>query len=134
MPTFTAITTLTGKTPTEVLRRLVPDVHIMEETPVRYAVPGGRPKFARMLMAMGSVELSKLKAELEVVEVSCHFTGRTYTFNQAELGALIYGARSEEERLGIVGRPPSVHVIDPDEPVVVVPGDGGGVGDDEPLN
>lgn len=94
-----------GLDPEAILRRLLPDIEILERKPVRFAVPGGRPYFARMLMAMGSQELIRLKAELQEVETTCHFTGRHFVFDQEQLGALIYGAKQEEERLGICGRP-----------------------------
>lgn len=95
-----------GGTPEGLLERLFDDVEIMASYEPEFFVPGGREKFARLLITLGSKELTALKADNEVVEVRCHFTGNVYTFNQEELSALIYGAKGDEARLAAGGAQP----------------------------
>ena len=69
------------------------DFEILEEKETCFSCPCERTRYARSLLTLGKEELTKLKEEEGEITLECHFCATTYHFNQAELGALIYGAR-----------------------------------------
>ena len=70
------------------------DFEILEETETAFSCPCERTRYARSLLTLGKEELTKLKEEEGEITLECHFCAATYHFNQAELSALVSGARS----------------------------------------
>jgi molecular chaperone Hsp33 len=76
-----------------ILERLCDDAEIVAQTPISYHCPCTREEFARRLCMLGEEELKDLTKELETVDAECHFCRTTYSFDQEQMNALIYGAR-----------------------------------------
>ncbi|MCA9545589.1 MAG: Hsp33 family molecular chaperone HslO [Myxococcales bacterium] len=87
-----------GGTPDALVELLFDDADVLQRYPATFHVPASRERYARILVGLGSAELTKMKEEHEVLEIRDHFSGEVYTFNQEELGALIYGAKLNEAR------------------------------------
>lgn len=81
--------------PLEMLLELLfmDDFEILEESTICFKCPCERPKFARTLLTLGKDELTQIREEDGEMNISCHFCGEDYHFNDEEIGALIYGAR-----------------------------------------
>ena len=88
-----------GGTAEELIRMFDPHAEIKHRQPVTFHCPCNRERYARALITLGVAELESMRAELAVVEAKCHFCGTTYTFNQEEMGALIYGATLDADKL-----------------------------------
>jgi molecular chaperone Hsp33 len=88
-----------GGTAEELVRRFDPDADIKIRYPVEYFCPCERERYARALITLGVDELTQMRDEMEVVEAECHFCGTRYQFNQEEMGALIYGATLDADKL-----------------------------------
>jgi molecular chaperone Hsp33 len=86
---------LNAVNPLEMLLELLfmDDYEILEESTICFKCPCERPKFARTLLTLGKAELTQIREEDGEMNISCHFCGDDYHFNDEELGALIYGAR-----------------------------------------
>lgn len=81
------------------IQQVDPDADIKLRYPVTYFCPCHRERYARALITLGVEELTSMRDELEVVEAECHFCGARYQFNQEEMGALIYGATLDADKL-----------------------------------
>lgn len=79
------------------LARLLDDVEVLERNPALFRCDCERPRFARILVSLGSEELARLRDEQEITELTCHFCNTTYTFDHEEMGALLLGARMTEQ-------------------------------------
>ena len=86
---------LNSKTPLEDLLELLfmEDYEILEESTISFKCPCERTKFARTLLTLGKAELTEIREQDGEMNLSCHFCGEQYHFNDEEIGALIYGAR-----------------------------------------
>lgn len=69
------------------------DYEILEVSETRFACPCERPRYARSLISLGKEELTKLRDEEGDITLECHFCASEYSFNNAELSALISGAK-----------------------------------------
>ncbi len=85
--------------PKEILEAILGDFEVVAEYPVSFRCPCERARYARILLTLGPEELERLREEDEVTELECHFCRETYTFDREEMGALIYGAKRELEKL-----------------------------------
>lgn len=85
------ITTLLdgGASPEDVLRRVLPDVQIMEKTDVRFACQCSEERVEAMLISLGREELQGILDEDGVAEIVCHFCNETYRFEGEHLQRLI---------------------------------------------
>ncbi len=86
---------LNSERPLEMLLELLfmDDYEILEESDITFKCPCERPKFARTLLTLGKTELRKIREEDGEMNIACHFCGDQFHFNDAEIGALISGAR-----------------------------------------
>lgn len=86
---------LNNERPLEILLELLfmEDYEILEEREMTFKCPCERPKFARTLLTLGKSELRKIREEDGEINITCHFCGDHYHFNDEEIGALILGAR-----------------------------------------
>lgn len=86
---------LNEENPLELLLELLfmDDYEILEESPICFKCPCLRTKFARTLLTLGKAELTQIREEDGEMNISCHFCGEQYHFNDEEIGALIVGAR-----------------------------------------
>ncbi|HEX3015141.1 MAG TPA: Hsp33 family molecular chaperone HslO [Desulfobacteria bacterium] len=62
---------------------------IHEQRPVRFACHCSKDRLERILISMGCEELEDMLETQGYVELTCHFCNERYTFNRAELEALI---------------------------------------------
>ena len=87
---------LNNEQPLEMLLELLfmDDYEILEESEMTFNCPCERPKFARTLLTLGKSELTQIRQEDGEINITCHFCGDQYHFNDEELGALIVGARN----------------------------------------
>lgn len=83
----------------QLIHRFDPAAEIKLRAPVAFHCPCHRERYARALITLGVDELTAMRDELEVVETECHFCGATYQFNRDEMGALIYGATLDADKL-----------------------------------
>lgn len=88
-----------GGTADALIRMFDPQAEIKHRQPATFHCPCHRERYARALITLGVTELESMRAEMAVVEAKCHFCGATYTFNQEEMGALIYGATLDADKL-----------------------------------
>jgi len=86
-----------GVTPEEIARRLLqgltPVFH--QSQPLEFKCNCSRDKIERILLSMGSEELSSMIKE-GGAELNCHFCRETYTFNAAELEKLLQESLTKE--------------------------------------
>lgn len=75
------------------------NAEIKHRQPVVFHCPCYRERYARALITLGVAELESMRDDLEIVEANCHFCGATYAFNQEEMGALIFGANLDADKL-----------------------------------
>ena len=65
---------------------------ILEERKPRYLCDCSRARVEKALIALGRAELKDMIAQQKGAEVSCHFCGRRYTFDEGELRAILAAA------------------------------------------
>ena len=82
-----------GDTPEDMLRRLLPDLVVLDSYPVQFVCTCSRERSERILLALGAEELERLIDEQEDTELLCHFCNSAYSFDRAEVGALLAAAR-----------------------------------------
>lgn len=78
----------------DILKRLLPDIAILEETKVSFTCDCSRERVERALISMGEVELQAMIDEDRKAEVTCHFCNEAYTFDEEELIAVLQRAKS----------------------------------------
>ncbi|NMO97767.1 Hsp33 family molecular chaperone HslO [Paenibacillus lemnae] len=78
----------------DILKRLLPDVTILEETEVRFSCDCSQERVERALISMGESELQQMIDEDRKAEVTCHFCNEVYTFNEQDLRAVLQRAKS----------------------------------------
>lgn len=81
------------------IRQFDPKAEIKVRYPVEFHCPCHRERYARALITLGVEQLTSMRDEMEIVEAQCHFCGRSYQFNREEMGALIYGATLDADKL-----------------------------------
>ncbi|ASS76976.1 redox-regulated molecular chaperone Hsp33 [Tumebacillus algifaecis] len=95
---FPHVTTLLekGHTPEQILQRLIPgEVNFNDKVEIRFQCDCSRDRFARGLISLGEAELVKIVEEDKQAELSCHFCGEVYHFNEAELLGLVTDAKRD---------------------------------------
>lgn len=78
----------------DILRRLLPDVTILEEMEVRFHCDCSRDRVEQALISMGEEELKQMIHEDGKAEVTCHFCNEAYTFDDEELQSVLERAKS----------------------------------------
>ena len=84
-----------GVTPLELVQKVLGEfeVEVLETTPVEYRCYCSRERVSRALISLGVDELQKMIDEQGQAQLSCHFCNKEYTFDKAELEALIQSIR-----------------------------------------
>ncbi|MCJ8015054.1 Hsp33 family molecular chaperone HslO [Paenibacillus sp. KQZ6P-2] len=73
----------------EMLRRLLPDVEILEQMDIRFQCQCSRERVEQTLVSLGKSELEQLIEEDGKAEVVCHFCNEAYTFKKDELQQIL---------------------------------------------
>ncbi len=81
----------------DLLGRLFDDLEVLERYPAAMRCNCNRQRYARILVSLGTEELTRLAVDQEVTETRCHFCGAVYTFDREQIGALVYGAGLKEK-------------------------------------
>lgn len=77
----------------EMLRWIVPDVKVMEETDIHFACTCSRERVEKTLISLGEHELEQMIEEEEQTEVVCDFCREAYVFTRDELKELLAQAK-----------------------------------------
>ncbi|EGG36138.1 molecular chaperone Hsp33 [Paenibacillus sp. cl141a] len=78
----------------DILKRVVPDVTILEETEVYFSCDCSHERVERALISLGREELEQMIEEDGKAEVSCHFCNERYTFDREQLKSVLERAKS----------------------------------------
>ncbi|WP_248929075.1 Hsp33 family molecular chaperone HslO [Paenibacillus hamazuiensis] len=78
-----------GDTPEEILRRILPDVQVMDRMDVAFRCKCSRERVEQTLISLGREELESILTDEGQAEVHCHFCNERYRFNSSELEELI---------------------------------------------
>ncbi|MED5019562.1 Hsp33 family molecular chaperone HslO [Paenibacillus chibensis] len=73
----------------EMLRRLLPDVEILEQMDISFQCHCSRERVEQTLVSLGKSELEQLIEEDGQAEVVCHFCNEKYTFEKEELQQIL---------------------------------------------
>ena len=73
----------------DMLRRIVPDVQVLEEMDIVFACNCSRERVERTLISLGRKELEELRNEGKETEVVCDFCDEPYSFTPEDLDRLI---------------------------------------------
>ncbi|GAY78240.1 Hsp33 family molecular chaperone HslO [Niallia sp. Sow4_A1] len=73
----------------EKLSELFKDVKFMECSPIQFFCGCSKEMFCGMLYAINKYEIKQAISKKESIETGCQICGRTYSFNQSELQALL---------------------------------------------
>lgn len=73
----------------EMLRRLLPDVEILEQMDINFQCHCSRERVEQTLVSLGKSELEQLIEEDGQAEVVCHFCNEKYTFEKEELQQIL---------------------------------------------
>ncbi|WP_068621757.1 Hsp33 family molecular chaperone HslO [Paenibacillus tuaregi] len=79
----------------EMLKRIVPDVRVLDEMEIKFACTCSRERVEKTLISLGESELEQLIEEEETTEVVCDFCREPYVFTRAELKELLEQAKSK---------------------------------------
>ena len=79
-----------GMSPQQICERALEGFspQVLDTFPVSYRCTCDRDRVEKMLMSLGSQELSSIVAEGKPITVECHFCDKTYTFSVEEVEAL----------------------------------------------
>lgn len=80
-----------GDTPESILNLILGDMDlkIIDKTPCKYYCGCSRERVEQALIAIGREELTKIIEEDKKAELSCHFCDKIYSFDEAELRAVL---------------------------------------------
>ncbi len=73
----------------DMLRRIVPDVQVLEEMDIVFSCNCSRERVERTLISLGRKELEELRDEDQETEVVCDFCNEPYLFTTEDLDQLI---------------------------------------------
>ncbi|MDU4695690.1 MULTISPECIES: Hsp33 family molecular chaperone HslO [Paenibacillus] len=73
----------------DMLRRIVPDVQVLEEMDIVFSCSCSRERVERTLISLGKKELEELRDEGKETEVVCDFCNEPYSFTPEDLDRLI---------------------------------------------
>ncbi|MCL6517389.1 Hsp33 family molecular chaperone HslO [Alicyclobacillus sp.] len=85
---------MAGATAEDLMRRVLPEVRVLERRPLEYRCTCERERIRLVLKSLGRAELESMIREQGGAEVVCHFCNTRYAFTKEELAALM----PEEER------------------------------------
>ncbi|ANY73580.1 Hsp33 family molecular chaperone [Paenibacillus ihbetae] len=78
----------------DILKRVVPDVSILDEMDVKFSCDCSQERVERALISLGRDEIQQMIDEDGKAEVSCHFCNETYTFDVEQLKSVLERAKS----------------------------------------
>lgn len=78
----------------EMLRWMLPDVRILDETDIHFQCECSRERVEKTLISLGQSELEQLIEEEGQAEVVCHFCNEAYQFNKEALQSLLDQAKA----------------------------------------
>ncbi|OOC57700.1 Hsp33 family molecular chaperone HslO [Paenibacillus ihbetae] len=78
----------------DILKRVVPDVSILDEMDVKFSCDCTQERVERALISLGRDEIQQMIDEDGKAEVSCHFCNETYTFDVEQLKSVLERAKS----------------------------------------
>lgn len=78
----------------DILRRLLPDVTILEETEIRFHCDCSHERVERALISMGQEELEQMINEDHQAEVTCHFCNEVYNYDEEQLRSVLERAKN----------------------------------------
>lgn len=73
----------------EMLRKLLPDIQILEEMDIHFSCQCSQERVERTLISLGKDELTTLLEDEETTEVVCDFCNEPYAFSNPEIEKLI---------------------------------------------
>jgi len=82
-----------GVTPEGILRRALPDLNVLETTPVSFQCTCSRERYERILITLGRGELEAILHEQGQADLNCHFCNRVYHFSTGALERLLEEAQ-----------------------------------------
>jgi molecular chaperone Hsp33 len=77
-----------GLQPVDILKEILPDFVLMEESEIKYQCKCSRERVETTLISLGKEELQSIIQEDGQAEASCHFCNEAYHFTQVELERL----------------------------------------------
>jgi molecular chaperone Hsp33 len=78
----------------DMLKRLLPDVEIMDQMDIVFKCSCSRERVEQTLVSLGETELTQLIEEDGQAEVVCHFCNEKYQFQRADLEKLLAEAKN----------------------------------------
>lgn len=78
----------------DILKRVLPDVTILEESEVHFSCDCSHERVERALISLGPDELQQMIEEDGQAEVSCHFCNEAYHFEEEQLKSVLARAKS----------------------------------------
>jgi molecular chaperone Hsp33 len=79
-----------GKTPEELVEMITKgNFQLLEELDLSYKCNCSKDRFEEGLISLGADELQAIKEEDKQIEISCHFCGEQYIFDETEIDSLI---------------------------------------------
>ncbi|WP_025716063.1 Hsp33 family molecular chaperone HslO [Paenibacillus sp. 1-18] len=78
----------------EMLRWMLPDVRVLDETDIHFQCECTRERVEKTLVSLGESELTQLIEEEGQAEVVCHFCNEAYQFNKDDLQNLLDQAKA----------------------------------------
>ncbi|EHS59948.1 Hsp33 family molecular chaperone HslO [Paenibacillus sp. Aloe-11] len=78
----------------EMLRWMLPDVRVLDETEIHFQCECSRERVEKTLISLGENELTQLIEEEGQAEVVCHFCNEAYQFNKDDLQNLLNQAKA----------------------------------------
>ncbi|MEC0182776.1 MULTISPECIES: Hsp33 family molecular chaperone HslO [Paenibacillus] len=78
----------------EMLRWMLPDVRVLDETDIHFQCECSRERVEKTLISLGESELTQLIEEEGQAEVVCHFCNEAYQFNKDDLQNLLNQAKA----------------------------------------
>ncbi|MFD1883991.1 Hsp33 family molecular chaperone HslO [Paenibacillus wenxiniae] len=78
----------------DMLKRLLPDVEIMDQMDIVFQCSCSRERVEQTLVSLGESELTQLIEEDGQAEVVCHFCNEKYQFQRADLETLLAEAKN----------------------------------------
>ncbi|GMV39922.1 MAG: 33 kDa chaperonin [Myxococcales bacterium] len=82
-----------GAGPEDVLRRLLPDLVVLDSYPVQRVCTCSVERSEQILVALGEQELESLIADQQTTDLRCHFCNTVYAFSRDDVRALLRSAR-----------------------------------------
>lgn len=78
-----------GKTPEDILRRVLPDVQVLERMDIRFHCTCTKERIEQAMISLGREELQAILDEEGAAEALCHYCNESYRFDAADLRRII---------------------------------------------